>query len=124
MNRWIAPTFDEFGRSMGIEGLAPDRDGGLSLLLDGERHLAFQVLDDAVLMLLAQPVGHGDSLGCKLRALALCHLRHGWNLPVRAGLSRDGRLVFMSHIPVRQFLLPVVEQAFDLLTRLHAQARH
>lgn len=121
MNRWIASTFDEFGRVLGIDGLAPGRDGGLVLDV-GQRQLAFQVLDDAVVVMLATRLPPGDALAVKCRALGLCHRRHGWSLPVRAGLARDGRLVFLVRLPTRQFQLPLLEQAYDLMGRLHQQA--
>ena len=76
MNRWIASTFDEFGRVLGIDGLAPGRGGGLVLDV-GLRQLAFQVLDDAVVVMLATRLPPGDALAVKCRALGLCHRRHG-----------------------------------------------
>ena len=123
MNRWIAVTFDEFGRGLGIEGLAPDENGSLSLRLGPERRLGFHVADDAVVVLLAAPPGLGDALAGKSRALSLCHLRHGWPLPVRAGRTRDGGLAFLVRIPARQFIVPTIEQAIELLGRLLEQAR-
>ena len=121
MNRWISSTFNEFGRILGIDGLVPGRDGGLALTI-GQRQLAFQVLDDTVVVLLAARLPPGDALAVKCRALGLCHRRHGWSLPVRAGLARDGRLVFLVRVPGRQFQLPLLEQAYDLMNRLHQQA--
>ena len=123
MNRWIAATFDEFGRGLGIEGLVPDDAGNLSLRLGPERRLGFHAGDDAVVVLLAAPPGLGDPLAQKQRALSLCHLRHGWAMPVRAGRARDGGLVFLVRIPARQFLVPAIEQAIDLLGRLLERAR-
>jgi type III secretion system chaperone SycN len=120
MNRWISSTFDEFGRILGIDGLAPGEGGGLVLAI-GERQLSFQVLDDAVVVILASRLPPGDALVLKCRALGLCHRRHGWSLPVRAGLSRDGRLAFLVRVPTRQFQLPVLEQAWELMNRLHQQ---
>ena len=125
MNRWTAATFDEFGRTLGIEGLAPGETGGLSLRLGHERRLGFQVAGDgAVVVLMAVPAGPGDTLSLKLRALSLCHARHGWALPMAAGLAREGDLVFLTRIPARQFVVSTVEQALDLLIRLHDQVRH
>jgi type III secretion system chaperone SycN len=117
--KWIAQTFDEFGRSIGLPGLAP-RDGGhISLRIGNDSRLDFRVLDDAVLLLLARPLAGSDRTLAMRRALDLCNLRHGWSLPVKAGLSRDSQLVFIVRVPVREFRPDVVEQAFDLLGRLH-----
>jgi type III secretion system chaperone SycN len=123
MNRWIAATFDEFGRGLGIEGLAPDSHGRLSMRLGAERVLELRVADDAVIVLLAAPPGHGDPVAERSRALALCNLRHGWPMAVRAGRNRGGGLVFLVRIPARQFLVPTLEQAIELLGRLLEQAR-
>jgi type III secretion system chaperone SycN len=123
MNRWIAATFDEFGRGLGIEGLAPDARGRLSMRLGAERTLELRAADDAVVVLLAAPPSHGDALAERSRALGLCHLRHGWPMPVRAGRTREGGLVFLVRIPARQFLVPTLEQAIELLGRLLDRAR-
>ncbi len=116
---WIAQTFDEFGRGIGLPGLHPGAGGRLSLRLGARQHLDFQVLDEAVLLLLAGPPERSDKLTALQRALDACHVRHGWNLPVRAGLSRDGRIVFITRLAAREFRPHLVEQAFDLLNRLH-----
>ena len=114
---WIAQTFEEFGRGIGLPGLEPAA-GRLSLSLGTQRRLDFHVLEDAVLMLLIRPLG-ADRLPAMCRALDACHLRHGWALPVRAGLSRAGELAFITRLPVTQFRPDTVEQALDLLSRLH-----
>jgi type III secretion system chaperone SycN len=117
---WIAQTFDEFGRSIGLPGLQP-AGGRLSLELGTGRRLDFHVLEDAVAVLLVRPLEGADRLPTLRRALDACHLRHGWALPVRAGLSRAGDLVFITRLPLPQFRPDGVEQALDLLTRLHAR---
>jgi type III secretion system chaperone SycN len=115
---WIAQTFDEFGRSIGLSGLQPS-GGRLSLQLGAGRRLDFHVLEDIVLVLLVRPLEGVDRLPAMRRALDACHLRHGWALPVRAGLSRAGELALITRLSLPQFRPDVVEQALDLLTRLH-----
>lgn len=115
---WIAQTFDEFGRNIGLPGLKPS-GGRLSLTLGTGRRLDFHVLEDAVAMLLVRPLEGTDRLPALRRALDACHLRHAWTLPVRAGLSRAGELVFITSLPLPQFRTDGVEQALDFLTRLH-----
>jgi type III secretion system chaperone SycN len=116
---WIAHTFEELGRSIGVSRLLPDANGRLSLQIGDDRRLDFHVLEDAVLLLLVRPIERNDRLLTLRRALDACHLRHGWSLPVRAGLSRDGQLVFIARMHASEFRTNTVEQAFDLLTRLH-----
>jgi type III secretion system chaperone SycN len=117
----IPQTFEEFGRSIGLGGLLPGTGGRLSLRIGPDRRLDFHVLDSTVLLLLVRPF-QGAKLLVMRRALDACHRRHGWSLPVRAGLSREGHLVFITRVPAGQFRPHVVEQAIDLLNRLHDKA--
>ena len=119
---WIAQTLDEFGRSIGLAGLHPDAGGLVSLRIGSDRRLDLRVLEEEVLLLLARPVQVIDRLPILRRALDTCHVRHGWSLPVRAGLTRDGQLAFIARLPAREFSLPALEQAYDLLERLHERA--
>jgi len=119
---WSAETFGEFGRTLGMPGLLPGADGRLSLQLGADRRLDFQVLEDAVLLILMRPLTGFDRLPAMRRALDACHLRHGWNLPVRAGLSREGQLLFITRLPARDFRPHTIEQAIDLLSRLHERS--
>ncbi len=116
---WVAQTFDEFGRTIGLPGLSPGARGQVSLRIGDDCRLDFRVLDDAVLLMMVRPFTAADRLLVMRHALDLCHLRHGWTLPVRAGLSRDGQLVLIARLPMHEFRPPAVDQAFDLLRRLH-----
>lgn len=120
---WIDETLEEFGRSIGVGPLRAGPDGGVSLNMGEEGRLSFQIGADEVLVMFARSLAPGSQLTLKLRALELCHRKHGWALPVRAGLSRD-RLVFFCRLPAREFHLPMLEQALELLTRLHDQLTH
>lgn len=117
---WIAHTFEELGRSIGVPRLLPDANGRVSLRIGDDRRLDFHVLlDDTVLLMLVRTIPQNDRLLTLRRALDVCHLRHGWSLPVRAGVSREGQLVFIARMKSSEFRTNTVEQAFDLLTRLH-----
>ena len=119
----IEQTFAEFGHSLGIERMAPGPNGGITLQLGQDQLLAFQTVSGGVLMLLEAPLPPGDTLAVKLRALSLCHWRHAWPLAIQAGISRSGSLVIALRLPERDFRLPGVEQALDLLIRLHQMAK-
>ncbi len=84
-----------------------------------DRRLDFHVLDNRVLLLLVCPLHQGDRLKVMRRALEACHVRHGRSLPVQAGLSRGGHLLFITRLPVTDFRINTLEQALDLLNRLH-----
>lgn len=121
---WVTHTFEELGRSIGVPRLLPDVNGRVSLRIAGDHRLDFHVLEDAVLLLLVRPIEGHDRTVTLRRALDTCHVRHGWALPVRAGLSRDGKLVFIARVNISDFRPNTVEQAFDLLTRLHDRVSH
>jgi type III secretion system chaperone SycN len=116
---WVARAFDEFGRSIGLPGLHPNTAGRLSLLMAGESRLDFTMLEDRVLLLLLRPLNGASKLLAMRRALDACHVRHGWSLPVRAGLSREGQLLFIAHVPLRDLRPDTLDRALDLLRRLH-----
>jgi len=121
---WIDQSFEEFGRTIGVAGLRPREDGRLSLRIGAEQRLDFVVLEDAVLMLLVRPFQGGERLLALRRAFDACHLRHGWSTNVRAGLTRGGDLIFLATLPAREFRPNTVEQAFNLLARLHERVAH
>lgn len=112
-------TFEEFGRGIGLPGLRPSPGGRLSLRIGADRRLDFHVLDSCVLLLLVRQLHQSDRLKVMRRALEACHVRHGRSLPVQAGLSRQGQLLFITRLPVTDFRLNTLEQALDLLNRLH-----
>ncbi|WP_129781718.1 type III secretion system chaperone family protein [Peristeroidobacter soli] len=120
---WIKHTFEELARSIGVPRLLPDANGLVSLRFSNDHRLDFRVLEDAVLLLMVRSIDSHDRLLALRRALDACHLRHGWNLPVQAGLSREGKLVFITRVRTADFRPNTVEQAFDLLTRLHDRVR-
>ncbi|MQA40702.1 CesT family type III secretion system chaperone [Rugamonas aquatica] len=121
MTPMIASTLEEFGRSIGMDALATDATGTLSLRLGRERRLSFHASNTGVLLMLSAPLAAGNQLETKCRALTLCRLSQGWHLPVRAGLTSDGHLVFTTQLEAREFRLHVLEQACELLGHLHDQ---
>lgn len=119
---WIDQTLDDFGRGIGLAPLRLDANGLVSLRIGTDHRLDLRVLEEEVLVLLARPLHTTDRPAVLRRALVACHLRHGWSLPVRAGLTRDRQLAYIIRLPAREFRLPALEQAYDLLNRLHEQA--
>lgn len=122
----IADTLAEFGRSIGMSDLALREDG--TLVLDMERlgTLAFELIGEnreAVSLSLMRRIEPPDAAACS-RLLELCHYRNPAPFPVRAGLAREGELLFAIRMDAYQFTLPNVHQALDWLTGLQDQSSH
>ncbi len=118
----IAQTLEEFGRGIGLAGLRTRHDGRVSLRIGAERRLDIHVQADRVLLMLMRPIAQHGRLATLLRALDDCHLRHGRSLRVSVGQSRAGELVFITQLPEADFRPHTLEQALDLLNRLHDNA--
>ncbi|MES2596723.1 MAG: hypothetical protein V4662_15380 [Verrucomicrobiota bacterium] len=124
MNSLFDETLAEFGRSIGMEGLAL-RDNN-ALMLDMQRlgTLAVELIgerrDDVSLSLIRQ-IETPDESACA-RLLELCHYRAPAPFPVRVGWTRSGQLLFAVRMDGYLFTLPNMHQALDWLTSLHDQS--
>lgn len=120
----IADTLAEFGRSLGMEGLALREDGSLSLDMEKLGVLAIDLIGERreeVSLSLMRRIETPDAAACT-QLLELCHYRNPSPFPVRAGLARSGELFFAVRMDAWQFTLPNIHQAFDWLTGLQDQS--
>jgi type III secretion system chaperone SycN len=111
----------DFGLTMGMPGLAFNEHGVVRLRF--ERNGAFSIERTAhgALLQLARPADRlGD--GALERALGLCHFEAVDRLRPDPGLARDGSLVFSVRLDEHSLDVPALEQAFNLLCRLHDRA--
>ncbi len=114
---WIAQTFSEFGRSIGLAELDPGPNG----LCPGDRPRPAAGLQGA-----RRSGTDVPRTPARRRQTAVPAPRAGYMPPAprleppgAAGLTRDGRLVFIVRLAAREFRPNTIEQAFDLLSRLH-----
>lgn len=121
---WAAGIIAEFGRSIGIEQLSPDPDigGAVQLTFGGDGILGLEPGEDELLIYLARAVPPHDA-DIKARALAAVGPEQGWTWPVHAGTRGADRLVFLVRLPQSEVTLATLEQALELLTRLHESVR-
>lgn len=119
---WAAPIIADFGRSIGIQSLAFNDSGGVSLTFGDEGLLCLEPTDEELLVYLVREVLPHD-VAAKSRALALCRPDRHWPWPVHAGSRGPGRLLFLTRLPQHAASLATIEQAMDLLTRLHGMVR-
>lgn len=116
---------DQFGRSIGMEGVQL-RDNG-ALVLDMQRlgRLAFEVIDqhgDDITMSLSRHVELTDD-NAGARILELCHYRSPAPFPARAGLTQKGDLIFAVRMTTAEFTLPNLHQSLDWLSALQDQSQ-
>jgi len=119
---WIEQTIAEFGRGLGIDDLRLNERRHVQLALGSGGLLGIEVVEDTVLVFLSREVSPHDP-ELRMRALRLCHFKRQWPFPVQAGLRGNDRLILLARIPERQFSLSTLEQAMDLLVRLHGMVR-
>lgn len=112
---------DQFGRSMGMQGLCLRNDGALRLDMQQLGSLAFELVGpyrEDVSVSLTRQVEMVDDNAAE-RILELCHYRSPAPFPARAGLAKAGHLIFAVRLETSEFTLPGLHQTLELLTSLH-----
>jgi|GEM_PF-271242 len=112
---------EQFGRSIGMQGLRLRQDGALRLNMQQIGSLAFELVGpyhEEVAVSLTRHVETTDDNAAE-RILELCHYRAPAPFPAHAGLTRAGHLIFAVRMETSEFTLPGLHQALDLLTSLH-----
>lgn len=116
---WVDEAIRDFGRGIGFADLALSGNGVVSLSFEARGTLFIERAEgDAVLVYLSRAVPYPPP-GLFERALAACHYKEGLPFPVSAGFLGDDRLVFLVRLPEKEFSLPALERAIELLTQLH-----
>jgi len=114
---WVDQTLADFGRGIGIDNLTLNAQGVAQLQLQSGTLLAVELVDEQVLVYIAQMLAFEDE-ALKLRALRAADFRNGGAFPVQIGLSgtgMDAMLIVLTRVPERKFTLPLLGQAFDSL---------
>lgn len=118
---WVEDVVRDFGRNMGFDELVFSDNGVLSLAFEkrGVFYIEYLEAEEVILIYLVRQVptyADGDTLRTALR---LTHYREGHPLTVQVGLKGKDTLVFLSRLVAREFSLPLLENAFELLNELH-----
>lgn len=113
-------TIEEFGRSMGIDGMAFNDDKVVHLEVEGVGDL---YLEDEASYLLLYIVKEVDSPSLKLykKAFTLCHYRQKNPFSVQVGLHEDNKLTFLVKLPHEGINESNLEKAIEFLNKLHNQ---
>jgi len=115
---WIKSAVDDFCHIVGVES---DFSASAIVQLSFEQRglLNIEVVQEQLVLFLTREMEwHGRSETC-IKALRLSHINQGWPFLIRSGLLGQESLVLSASIPFHDVTLPMIEQAFGLLSRLH-----
>jgi type III secretion system chaperone SycN len=115
---FVEETLRDFGRSLGISGLGLNPHGVVNLKFEARGTLYIEPAEETVFIYMSRETFNPDKEMLS-RALSLCHYREALPFPVHTALGGDQQLIFLLTVSARDFSLPVLEKAIDLLTRLH-----
>jgi type III secretion system chaperone SycN len=108
----------QFAAELGMGRVAVDAAAPAVFRFERSGRLFVEPRDARILVYLEgqEPVRDRREL---IAALAACALQHRWAMPVRPGLAANDRLVFGVALEERDFTLPALHDALDLLIRVH-----
>jgi type III secretion system chaperone SycN len=113
-------TVADFGRSMGMDGLAFDENGLVCLDIErtGTLYLEYRQQEQQVLVYLARTM---DSLQEQWleQALARCHYQYNHPMDISCGLKGDNILFFLVTFTENAFIVNSLHRALDLLVQQH-----
>ena len=118
---WVDDVLADFGRSMGIEGLAFNDSNVVSLKFEVTGDLYIERMDDGILVYVMREIDR-PSKEIYAAALELCHWRHNHPFAVNPALRGDRHLVFAVNLTEAEFSMPTMEQLLQFLGQLHDQA--
>ncbi|MCA8996317.1 MAG: CesT family type III secretion system chaperone [Planctomycetaceae bacterium] len=111
-------TIQEFGRTMGLQGLSFRTDNTLRLEFERMGNLYLEQLEEEILVSLVRRYDWPDA-SLMESLLDACSWRHDHPFDVSPGLHEDNQFVLTVRIPQNDFRLPRLEQAVSFLDQLH-----
>ena len=115
---WVNNAIDNFCESAGLES-SFETTGRIQLLFEQSGLLNIEIVREDLLLFLTRNLDWHQRDKCQYHALKLCSYEHGWPFLIRAGMLGEESLVMTAAIPLNDVTLPTIEQAFNLLSRLH-----
>lgn len=108
---------DDFGRSLGIDGLRPGDNGVVDLEIENVGRLQLEAKGELACLTLARPwplhAAHAAAA-----ALSLCHWDRDNPWPTHAGALGDEWLTMSVFLPMTELDVPALERALPYLSRL------
>ena len=121
MMNWFESTLNEFAKNIGLNELLPDEEGSVHLAIGNDTRIIIQNLEHLpipeVLVARIEPIRFSSSVIFR-KLLQLPHYRYpkSWQLQT-AAIDKNIQIGF--RIPLRSFVLQVLEQSFDQLEEIH-----
>ena len=116
----FAATLAELAAGFQLPSLAFNPNGVAALHLGETDLLTIEQVEDGVLLSLARPLPP-HSMGLAEKALRVCGPEGGLPMPVRPGLTKDGRLVLTVRFSEREFTLQDTLRCLSLLRDAHTR---
>lgn len=115
---WVNSAVDEFCQSAGI---VSDFSASAIVQLSFEHRglLNIEVVQEELVLFLTRDIEWHRRSESQVKALRLSHIEQGWPYLIRSGMLGQESLVLSASIPFKDVTLPMIEQAFSLLSRLH-----
>ena len=118
---WVHDVLADYGRSLGIDGLAFNEAGVVSLRFELLGEVFIEQTEGGVLVYVVREVDRLSGEICAA-ALAWCHWQHNHPFAVNAAQRGEHHLVYSVHLTEQEFSVPTMEQLLQLLGQLHDQA--
>lgn len=115
---WVNSAVDDFCKVSGIES-SFENSGMVQLLFERSGLLNIEVVNENLMLFLTRKIEWHQREEYQLKALRLCHYDQGLPFSIRTGMLNKESLVMMASVPLDEVTLPAIEQAFNLLSRLH-----
>jgi len=115
---WVNSAVDEFCQ---ITGVVSDFSASAIVQLSFEQRglLNIEVVQEELVLFLTRDIEWHRRSESQIKALRLSHIGQGWPYLIRSGMLGQESLVLSASIPFKYVTLPMIEQAFSLLSRLH-----
>ena len=117
MANWVDETVAQFGRSIGMEGLALNRQRVLAVEIEAAGTLFIEALQASVLVYLARHVPPSGS-GIAARALEACNDLSFAPYVINPAMKGSEWMIFVARIPEQDFALPTLEEVIAQLIEL------
>lgn len=108
---------DDFGRRLGLSGLAPGANGVVEMTIERLGRLQLEPAGEGVLISLARPWPE-YAASTALAALEQCHWRENHPWPIHPGAKGGEWLVFTASAPARELDPPLLERIIGYLADL------
>jgi hypothetical protein len=118
---WFETTLSEFAKNIGLNEIVPDEEASVHLSIGSDARIIIQNLAHLpipeVLVARIEPIRFSSSTIYR-KLLQLPHYRHPKSWQLQTAVS-DRNVQIGFRIPLRSFVLQVLEQSFDQLEELH-----